>query len=248
MATTKHSKIIIIVCAIFLFCGAGYYFDKIYTGLASDEEMIAYFKEHKAEFEELIQRYRNFNTTIEYIDTEVHIGNGKTEMQLVKRYSDNWDNNSNSKELLNKLNVYQIKPINDGSADFDKSIWLPNPYSIETAKQRNSLTEDEKIQLLNKYGMIRIELMPRNKYWHSSLHYQAIRKDFYHIPEIPRIENGKLLGTFNVSGDYSFRRTILTSLNYIVPEWDGCVLRQIEPQWFLRACSVGRKEMKFISW
>jgi hypothetical protein len=193
----------------------------LYAGLASDEEMIEHFKEHKAEFEEIVKRYRENNQT-------------------------EWDNNSITKELLKNLGIYQINPICD--TDYYKCIWLQNPYLIETAKKIESFTEYEKIHLLTKYGMIRVELMPRHKYWNSNLYYRAIRKDLYHIPEIPRLKNGKLLYPFNAIGQYSFNITILTSLNYISPKWqDKCVLKQIDSQWFLRACTAKRGNSGFIT-
>jgi hypothetical protein len=108
------------------------------------------------------------------------------------------------------------------------------------------MTKDKYNEIFYRRGMLRVQLMPRNKYWKNTFRYAAIRKDLYHIPEIPRVENGELLGPFNKKGEYSFRRAVLPSLNYIPSIWhrkvfsdSNCVLRQIEPQWFLRMCSTG---------
>jgi hypothetical protein len=229
--STKKKIIRIIVCAIFLLCGIGYYFDKIYTGLASDEEMIAHFKEHRAEIEELVKRYREF---------EVAPNN-----ETFDKARGMWAEQSDTRKLMYKEDIEAVTAVmGDVQLEHLHILWLPNPYTLETAnllKAINNLkNEEEKQSMLKKYGMVRVYLNGK-KY---SREYK-IYKHFVFIPEAPRIENGMLLGPFNTDGEYYFKKPLFSSLNHIpfkvwkymdTGEGVPCILKQIETQWFLRLC------------
>jgi hypothetical protein len=234
-ATTKHQKKIIkiIVCAIFLLCGIGYYFDKIYTGLASDEEMIAHFKEHRAEIEELVKRFREF---------EVAPNN-----ETFDNAHEKWKQQNNTPELLQKASVSHLIAIAESIGIGDlRTLWLPNPYSIETAHKVKAINDleswEERRPMFYKYGMIGVYIYSRK--YDTEGYYTY--KHFVFIPEVPRIEDGKLLSPFDINGEHYFRKPLLPYLNYFPFKFSTyrdsgeiapCAWKQIEPQWFLRLCA-----------
>jgi hypothetical protein len=202
------------------------------TGLASDEEMIAHFKEHRAEIEELVKRYREFEVA----------PNNETFDNAHKK----WKQQSDTPELLQKTGVGYITAIM-GDAQYGDwyTLWFPNPYSIETAHKLKAINDlkswEEKRSIFYKYGMIGVYLDGRK---YSTKH--GIIKQFVYIPEIPRIENNKLLSPLNINGEHYFRKPLLSSLNYIPfrfwaysdnGEATQCAFKQIDLQWFLRMCN-----------
>jgi hypothetical protein len=71
--------------------------------------------------------------------------------------------------------------------------------------------------------------------------YGFIRKYYRFFPEVPRIENGELLGSMKPNGEYASlwnSSRVLPSLNRLSIPWKQyeCVYRQIEPQWFIQMC------------
>jgi uncharacterized membrane-anchored protein YitT (DUF2179 family) len=238
MATTKHLKIIIvIVCVIFLYSGTVFYsvaFSTISTGLASDETMIAHFKEHRSEIEELVKRYREFE-----------IAPNKT--SSFENSYQKWKQQDNTTELMEKASVTYISTIYNEAflSELSNPLWLPNPYSIETAQKLETIKQDtrgrprESYNMHIKYGMIGILL--RNDIYHKyATKYDKI-KHFVYIPEVPRIEYGKLLSPLDINGKYYFRKPLLSSLNRFPISLFrhnalNCAWKQIEQQWFLRLC------------
>jgi hypothetical protein len=237
------------------------------AGLASDEEMIGHFKKYKTEIEELVKRYMEFDIeSIKPVYSEVFMGNGKIEI-IEKEYPHfRWIEQSDTKELMSKAGMYlgsrEIFPAgyfkNRHTETIEPVIWLPNPYSMETAKLADKMyKESENMpsegnykplqyskKYYNKYGMLVIRLFPDKKYNKKTFYYESIRKYLYHIPEAPKIENGELLGPYDINGNYSFRWRINKSLNYILHQWNfgslddfKCAIRQIEPQWYIYMCA-----------
>ncbi|MDR3345919.1 MAG: hypothetical protein LBS73_01985, partial [Campylobacteraceae bacterium] len=163
MATTKHPKIIIvIVCVIFLFCGAGYYLGAFGTGLASDEEMIAHFKEHRAEIEELVKRYREFDpeTAAEPKLVSVKHANGTWEDRYVKDHT-LWIEQNDTRALAKKAGVdihwSGMGIFGDSNFGGNRTIWLPNPYSIESGELFDSMTKDKYNEIFYRRGMLRVQ-------------------------------------------------------------------------------------------
>jgi hypothetical protein len=261
MAITKHPKIIIgiiiVLCAIFLFCGARYYFAKTYTGLASDKEMIAHFKEHRAEIEELVKRYREFDPeTAEPAYAWMSNKKSGEYEEVPYKSHDLWTKQGDTPELLKKASINKIYlhskiPAVDGSI----TIWLPDPYSAKSAKLaeemiksskkiNNWLSEQKPVEY--QYGALVISLQPKAKYSKNVSEFEDVHKDIYYIPEVPLIKNGELVDPANIDGKRILKRSVVPSLNYIPSKWYSsnyfhdfsCVLKQIEPQWFLRMCAT----------
>ncbi|MDP1612946.1 MAG: hypothetical protein Q8M11_17975 [Sulfuritalea sp.] len=174
------------------------------NNLASDEELIAYFFAHRADIEELVKRYREYQPPP---------GQGHHQ----------WRKQGDTAERFKRAGVRDIT--------YNVTVWFPNPYSIETAKQVAATPGFEKYI---KHGGIRVQI-DDDRFMRNS----TIWKDLSFIPEIPRIENGMLLYPVDEQGRQS-RDRVLPTLNSEPPEVqrDECALRQIEPQWFIRMCRV----------
>ena len=211
--------------------------------LPKDEEMIANFQANRADFEEIVRRYR------EYPDL-LYPSNGPF-----------WYERGDTLELFKRAGIDDVKSIGFRP-------WLPNPYSVETALKVTRLVEQGSLNhtLWQKYGALILSPAttpliehPRQtdhrRHWRGSLRYGVIWKYYIFFPEIPRVENGTLFWALQTSykGDpegqyhekegvttYQITRPVLPSLNTFPKNWDQyrckCVYRQIEPQWFLCMC------------
>jgi hypothetical protein len=252
---------------------ASCYYTTFYTGLASDEEMIEHFYEHKAEIEELVKRYREFDAeSIRPVYIEVSRSNGEIETVEMEYPHFKWIEQNDTKELMRKAGMYlgsrEIFPAgyfkNRHSKTIEPVIWLLNPYSIKTAKLADEMyKESENMpsegsykplqyskKYYDKYGMLAVKLFPEKKYSKKTFSYENMRKYLYHIPEVPKIENGELLGPYNTNGNYSFRWRVNKTLNYIPYQWNfgsfddfKCAIRKIEPQWYIYMCATKCKKI-----
>jgi hypothetical protein len=85
----------------------------------------------------------------------------------------------------------------------------------------------------SKYGGLAITLKD-HRYVTASL-----SKTLLNFPEIPRIKDGVLIGPGvdeKKQIDHPMFSRVLPSLNDYLPKKGYCVLRQIEPQWFIDVC------------
>jgi hypothetical protein len=206
----NRRKVISIVVLILLL--TAYYLLIIRNPLPSDEQMIEHFQKHRSDIEELVRRYRSYSTEPD-VDHSTWFRKGDT-MDIMEQARIDW--------------------LAHGA------IWLPNPYSIESAKLiKDDIKHGEGNMLFNKYGGLMVSLLPRKYYSKFHLRYLKIWKDIYFIPEVPRIEDDELLWPFNTRGKYTARRRILSSLNGFPENWKAheCVFKQIETHWFLRLCN-----------
>lgn len=188
-----------------------------YNPLPSDEEMIAHFKEHRTEIEELVKRYREWKPSAE---------------------APIWEELAGNKPLMKKARVKRVH--HSGPA------WFPNPYSKEASKQFDDLLMARKIPSLNPYTNITVELLdedhPKRHFaWvlTDSGHF-LIFKDLVFIPAIVRIENGYLLQPAHPFFGITHKDRVLSTLDRYPPNWKRgeCVYRQIETHWFLQMCAA----------
>ena len=182
--------------------------------LPSDEEFIAHFQKHRADIEELVRRYRQYEPP-------------------PRQPHHLWASQGDTPEILSRAGISTV--------GYVSPTWLPNPYSLETAKYLDADARSGKgYALAHKYGTIRIRYRdPR--YERVLLRYMNDGwKDLWFIPEVPRIQNGWLIVPPNANGVFPQGYRVLLSLNDFPPDWrkGDCVLRQIEPQWFIRMCRV----------
>ena len=179
--------------------------------LPTDQAMIKHFQAHRADFEELVHRYRTFDP-----------GPNKDHSVL-------WREQGDTPELMKRAGIAHI-------SDTTLSFWLKDPYTLETAKQTRDLFEASRgFTLSQQYGVLGITLAASNRHRSPSIRHGVIWKDIYYFPEPPRIEGGYLLGPLNTKGEYKYKYRVLSSLNYYPNNWKAyeSLFRPIEPQWFI---------------
>lgn len=192
-----------------------------YNPLPSDEEMIAHFREHRTEIEELVKRYRGCVTTVGTVCEGLPENQALMEKARVKRVTDS------------------------------APVWHPNPYSKEASKQFDDLIRAGKIPSLNPYSSITVELLDKDdpkRHFARVLTASGSRwifKELIFIPENIRIEGGSLL--LPESPLCNCRFDEMTSKLRIFPSLDSyptnwikgeCVYRQFETHWFIGLCAA----------
>lgn len=223
-----------------VFVSAAYYILWIWNPLPSDEEMIENFQAHRADFVEIVRRYREYP-------------------RLPDKSSSFWFKDGDTLELFKRAGV--------DSVDYEGSTpWLPNPYSLDTAmNMENRRKAMGGFELFHRYGALRIRpaTTPRidhpergdsDRHYRNTVVHGVIWKQYVFFPEVPRIENGKLLSPLSIVGKKfpgaqihemegvatsQQKYRVLPTLNRLPSHWKGfeCVYRQIEPQWFIRMCN-----------
>ena len=180
--------------------------------LPVDQVMIDDFNAHKHEFMELVKIYGEFD------------GFGSGPLDFAKR--------PDVSELKLKTGVGHITGGVGG-------IWLDDPYSVESAKVLEELYQSKKYSYRNFRKMALIEMADVNKY--SAVYFfngGYNWKDYVYIPVDPQIIQGRVrLPGNGVDGNEPLLwLRVLDSLDS--PKWKRgeCVLRKIEPMWFLSRC------------
>lgn len=180
--------------------------------LPSDEEMIAHFQAHRAEFEELVALYRN-NRPLP----------GDTR---------SWGDLPEVKALREKLGTDWVGE--------QLGYWLPDPYSLKTGKRVLDLIRSHQFGQLEvrRYSTLKLVPTDRCRYYRGSVRYGTIWKDYHHFPEVPKVEGGLLWWPTNEKGEVNDKDRVFASLNSYPPNWEkgDCVYRRIDPQWFIRMC------------
>ena len=204
--------------------------------LPTDEEMIAHFQAHRVEFEELVRRHRSFAQREHWPELK-------------------WpDDEEGTPQLREKIGVSTINYLS-------LLHWLPDPYNVATA-QRVKAIDDEctqdirqwraidgeknnfsppKCRLLGyQYGaLVFTPKLPNNAYHAGSWRYVAVKKEYVHFSESPRIEQGYLFGPIRIDGKYSYKKRAASSLNFFPFGWKEyeCVYRPIDAHWFITLCN-----------
>lgn len=207
--------------------------------LPSDEQMIKHFQLHRVDFDEAVRRYREYPRPRNK-DTSLWFKEGDT-LEVYKRAG--------------------IDHINDLVPT-----WLPNPYTVETAILVDRVVDEfGGAEIFPKYSSLEItpaatprinhpDTMDDSSYRKYSFGGGLVWKSYYYTPEVPKIENGKMLWPLQTVGKGAAESTfhehegvataqsssqVLSTLNHFPDRWGrmGCVYRQIEPQWFLRMCT-----------
>lgn len=199
-----------------LFLAALAYYLLHINPLPKDEELIAHFKAHRGEIEELVRRYRQYepeNPGMHHL----------------------WKEQGDTPKLFKQAELLYL--------DYIGVDWLPDPYSEATTKRREAMFKEYGYAIRYKYGAIGIRLADHRYDTVSLLYGNSIYKDLMFIPEIPRIKNNVLIQPGLDEAEqlkHPMFTRVLPSLNDYPPELHKgyCVLRQIEPQWFINMCRV----------
>lgn len=182
--------------------------------LPSDDEMVTTFRAHRPDIEELVSRYRAFETG-------------------ASQSHDRWITQGDTPAVMKRAGVRSVSETTLG-------LWFPDPYAPEHDKRLQSLIGPESMRLNHKIGVLRMSLSDQRYRQVALRHGGVIWKDFLFFPEVPRIEKGRLIGPDYYSRP-TYRLLVLSSLDERPLAWlwastDQCVLRQFEPNWFIRLC------------
>ena len=196
-----------------------------YPTSPSDEAMLEHFRANRAAFEELTRYYR-------------------TRLFAGREYA----------EQSYPFKQWKGAPPEPGDADMDallrragaarvvvnRNDWLPDPYNPETTRRNNARIDKCRREAPDWQAKFRCR--------YTSPEHAALLifpeaggddgKVWLHIPVVPKIERGVLLGPVNAHGVPSSATFMRDSLNLTPPHWEKgeCVLRPIDAQWFLRLC------------
>lgn len=209
----SKNKVICIVLFLLVVAGFYYYFFFLRFPLPKDDKMIKHFHKHRADFEEVVRRYQNYERSRD-------------------KDSSFWYREGDTQEIFDRVGIRRITT--------QGSVWLENPYSIETANAvRDAISENKFFYLRYLYSALMISPSPKEDFYLGHMRYINIWKDYYYFPQIPRIEEEQLLGPLREDGEYSFKDRALNSLNSFPDNWQRfeCVYRSIDKQWFIRLCN-----------
>lgn len=183
--------------------------------LPSDEELIEHFRQHRADITEIVRRFRSFEPPPDR----------RHDLYL-------WQQQGDTPELMRRAGLWTV--------DYGLGLWYTDPYSMESAAKVNQLSKSLGFLAFQKYGAVFIRpLEPAYRRLLPRYYLRRGFKDLVYFPEPPRIEGGRLLMPRDHMGIHGSTR-VLDSLTAYPPDWrkGECVLRQIEPQWFIRMCNV----------
>lgn len=184
--------------------------------LPGDEEMIAHFNKHRDELETLVERYREHDTS----DRE-HL----------------WSQLPEIVQLRSRAGIERVAE--------SGTIWLPEPYSAESARQLKDLAATNGVRyitLMRRYGSLKIELEDPRFGMRPAIVRTAIAsaiwKEYFFFPHAPKLERGRLWWPASVDGKLTRSERVFGTLNQYPPGWERgeCVFRSIQPQWFIRMC------------
>jgi len=176
-----------------------------------DAEMIDHFQAHRAEFDEVVALYQKYGSH----------GNLHRGQPEYLEYT----------ALLKRAGISHLRE--------DGAIWLPDPYSLETARKAGVM------DLFHAYAYHGITLYVENSVF-SHLVGRNVWKEYFYVPVVPKVENGRLWWPLMERKNLSLHQRsarVFESLDHYPPEWllprkqGECVYRQIKPQWFLALCN-----------
>lgn len=183
--------------------------------MASDDQMIAYFKANKPALEKLVDNYRYFSLPDKNVDADWI-----------------WLQKPENKAMINELGVYRIRALG--------WTWLPDPYKGFSSK-RIIISKDTNFSELRKYSDVDLQLKGdgyREFWWGAEA---TMFKSIVHFPQVPRVKGGFFWRPY--ANEYSVKHPekyrVLESLDRPVnpKKLPGhCAYRMLEPQWFLKLC------------
>jgi len=117
--------------------------------------------------------------------------------------------------------------------------WLENPYSPEAAEKLKKMLDEKLWDQFNDRKSLIIKMPVAKGYGEYTLYYGNKWKGYFYFPVDPMIENNRLvLPRRKNESDKFYGHEVLDSLNSFPRGKNGCALRKIEPNWFIRRCHI----------
>jgi hypothetical protein len=178
----------------------------------TDEEMIAHFHKHRADFEQLVQIYREYRSLP---NRGGMVGFDEPPPKI--------------KAIMDRINV--------SGMEGDWEVWLPpDPYTEEARHEVKASGLLRKAQLGHADGRKFSGVILR--YAHQPVrrlegHWPRVFKGYYYTPFPAKVEKGLLKKPERAEWIVP---TLDTYPAKLIP--GNCVYRQFEPQWFIRMCEA----------
>jgi hypothetical protein len=174
----------------------------------SDEEMIENFHKHRAEFERLVQIYRN----------DLSVPTNLNSLEPTREV----------RAVMDRIHVAHVRG--------DGVLWLPpDPYSKKLNPEWDKLERMSRLYSPEKRQFSGVILSYAHAEVLRFDYGTRVHKRYYYIPFTPKVDNGVLV--LPVAGIMGFPRVAQTLSKYPPFEWPfECFCRQIEPQWFIEMC------------
>lgn len=218
--------------------------------LPSDETLIKHFNEHRAEFEQLMKGVRNYRLQVPpYIDTP----EGKALSERLKIYAADgagpmvWFPDPYSEKIARLRGQYyghSVKNVVRRTSQEQVDYWKHNvPELFEGAAPITMPWQIDRLAgpVRMGVGTIRQRALFVNTASRLATRLNPIYKAYWHFPQQPRVENGRLLVP-----DYDLQDRPVTpggyrvygSLDTYPPAWKPgeCVLKRIDAHWFIAMC------------
>lgn len=199
-----------------LICGLWYWWH--YNPLPSDEKMIAHFQAHRAEIEELVKRFQEWEPSV----------------------VSNWHGLPKNKALMKMAGVKDVSARdiwhpNPYSKEEAREFW----------NKRSAMIRSKELSI-NSYASVAVELIderqPERHFARvlTSSGSRWIFKELVFIPEIARIEGENLWFPAHVFFGVTEKKRIFSTLNEYPSHWikGECVYRQFEAHWFIIMCAA----------
>ena len=182
--------------------------------LPSDEQMAQHFYSNRADFDALVKAYRAENST----------ANPATF----------WDAPDNIKEIKKRVDVWRL-------TSESAMTWFDNPYSVEAAERHMASIRSGEINTIKNHSLDGVLVVPNHARSHSFRERAQVSKYYLHIPQIPKVEGGKLwYPVVSSKSRYNEQKymEMKESLDRYPDNWENgqCFLRTLDQQWFIELC------------
>jgi hypothetical protein len=208
--------------------------------LPRDEKMIAHFQTHRDEFEALVKNYQRYIPTVEkpvFENRENKMLMKKAAISRLRSAGATWFPNPYSMEAAKQFEALSKQA-------GIKVLQFVHPYkSIGFDMEEYPLGKSNRNVLLFWTGAELIfehmsEIRGNNFLLLIFAFTHGVSKEYLYIPEITKIEDGRLWYPITTSGNLKWSYRVFSSLNSYPPDWKvgECVYRQFESHWFIRMC------------
>lgn len=182
--------------------------------LPTDEYMTEHFNNHRQEFDTLAKAYR--------------------ESHLLQDPRAQWDDAEEIQEAMRKTGIWYLTSKSGME-------WHENPYSLAAAQDFDRRRQNGSVDTARNRSRKGVIFELNNGQSISFREGAQVSKSYLHIPQIPKIENGRLLYPVNASkSKYAKQRYIAlkSSLNYYPDNWENgeCFIKPLDVQWFIELC------------
>lgn len=244
-------KILSSMLALSIGTGLFVWLQWFHNPLPSDETLIKHFNEHRVEFEQLMKGVRNYRLQVPpYIDTP----EGKELSERLKIYDTHagiggnvWFPDPYSKKIARLRGQYyghSVKEYVVRTPQEQVDYWKDNiPELFEGTTPVTMMWQmDHLVGAISMgVGTIRPGGLTVNTASRLATFPDPIRKEYWHFPQPPHVEDGWLL---KPDYDLQDRPTkakgyrVLDSLDGYPPTWKRgeCVLKRIDAHWYIAMC------------